>query len=98
VLFAKIRLTEPIKRAIPQQGCNNEWPAGTVFYVRQGTPEENMVVTGGPDAGLGIFPRCAEIIDTFETRAEMRQSIEAAQIASAMARIAPKDSTLRRDT
>lgn len=83
MLFAKIRLTEDIGRAIPQRGCNNEWPAGTEFFVRQGNPREGiMVVTGGPDAGLGVSPECAEILETFETWAEMQQSIRAAQDAA----------------
>jgi len=68
ILYAKIRLTEEIERAIPLSGgWNNKWSEGTEFFVRQNRPGEGMVVVGGVDAGIGIPPEAVIIIKTFDS-------------------------------
>lgn len=69
-MYAKVRLTEVIQLAIPQRYRRNEWKAGEEFYVRQGQPEDGMVALFCCDAGIGIPPDCAEILEMFDSRQE----------------------------
>lgn len=71
-MYALIELTIDIKLAIPQKFRNNHWSAGTRFLVKQEKPEWGMIVYGShPDAGIGIPPGAAKIIQVFDSYLEM---------------------------
>jgi hypothetical protein len=80
-MYAKIRLTEGIQRAVPLSGgWRNQWAAGEEFYVRQGSPDGGMVALFSVDAGIGIPPGCVEVLEEFGLFSEAKQAYEAAKV------------------
>jgi len=79
-MYALIELTTDIELAIRQRFRNNSWSAGTRFYVRQEKPEWGMVVCSPhPDAGIGVPPEAAKIIQVFDSRRKMIDAQKAAR-------------------
>ncbi len=77
MLYARIKLTEPIKRHFRLKYQRNYWHSGTEFYIRQEQPGYGMVVCEGPDAGLGVPPGAAEVLETFDSLLEMAEAARA---------------------
>jgi hypothetical protein len=77
MLYAKIRLVAAIERTINIPCEHNYWRVGTEFFITQDHPGYGMVVYDGPDAGLGIQPEAAEIIEVYASSDEMRDAMAA---------------------